>query len=86
MSIYQCGAVCLLVMAAWAAIRRVRNRARPTPEQRGSSKGSGTAKVPMVIADGAHPERPLADLAVRSRRRRRRCHYDRFYHDLIRDL
>jgi hypothetical protein len=86
MSIYQCGAVCLLVMAVWAAIRRVRNRSGPTPEQRGSSKGSGTATVPTGFAHGAPPERPMAEVTARPRRRRRRCHYDRFYHDLIRDL
>lgn len=86
MSVYQCGAVCLLVMAAWSVIRRVRNRARLTSAQRGSSKGSGTATVPIVFAYGEHPRRPLDDLAPRPRRRRRRCHYDRFYQDLLRDL
>ena len=86
MNIYQCGVVCLLVLVAWAAIRRARTRARPLPGQRGSDGGPEPENIPIVYACAEGSERQLNHLAGRRRRRRRRCHYDRFYQDLVRDL
>lgn len=86
MNIYQCGSVCLLVLAMWAIIRTAHRGTRSARGLNGTSKGRGARTVPIVFAGAERSLRRVDEVAARRRRRHRRCHYDRFYQDLVRDL
>jgi hypothetical protein len=85
-NIDQCGSVCLLVLTMWAIIRTAHGGRRSAQGPIRRRKRRGARSVPIVFSGAERSLRQVNEVTARRRRRHRRCHYDRFYQDLVRDL
>jgi len=85
MSFYQCGLVSVLVLVAWVVVLRTRRKAR-LGEARRRVRWKRELGKPIVLRGSWEASSIELQPVGRRRRRRRRCHYDRFYQDLVRDL
>jgi hypothetical protein len=85
MSVYQCGLLGFLCLMAWVVVVRTVRKAR-LREPRRRMRLKQEVGGPIVLRGIGKVSSIELQPVGRRRRRRRRCHYDRFYQDLVRDL